>query len=82
MMLSGKELQAKTQNNKDRQKEYLYKHREKQKNRKTVQPKDFQSSKQKASAMKKTSTTKKSLPQTIGRRVSVIKYFLENMKSP
>ena len=52
--------ELKTQNNKDHQKEYLAKHRGKQKNTKTVQPKNYKSSKQKARAMKKNKQTKNS----------------------
>ena len=69
----------KRQQIKDRQREYLFKYREKQKNTKTVEPKDFQNRTQKARAMKK---LKESLPQTPGRRVSVIKSYLGNMRSP
>ena len=50
---------------------------EKQKNTKTVEPKDFQNRTQKARAMKK---LKESLPQTPGQRVPVINSYLGNMR--
>ena len=62
--------------------EYFAKYRDKQKNTKTVEPKDFQNRTQRARAMGKKNTLKESLPQTPGRRLSVIKSYLENMRSP
>ena len=58
----------------------MAKYREKQKNTKTVEPKDFQNRAQKAGALKK--HTIRITSATPGRRISVIKSDLENMRLP
>ena len=52
MTVRQRNYRLKRQQIKDRQREYLAKYREKQKNTKTVDPKDFQNMTQKARSMK------------------------------